>query len=137
MGDCGYLDDQDRFWFCGRKTHRVNTVSGTMFTVPCEAIANGHPHVYRSALVGIGDEANKTPVMIVETWSEHRPPTNEATKRLLDEVHQLLAQSWLTNTIERRCVLSHPGFPVDIRHNAKIFREKLGPWAIEQISEAS
>ncbi|MFP5503264.1 MAG: peptide synthase, partial [Candidatus Sericytochromatia bacterium] len=25
--------------------------------------------------------------------------------------------------------LFHPAFPVDIRHNAKIFREKLVPWA--------
>jgi olefin beta-lactone synthetase len=23
----------------------------------------------------------------------------------------------------------HPSFPVDIRHNAKIFREKLAVWA--------
>ena len=28
-----------------------------------------------------------------------------------------------------RTFLVHPAFPVDIRHNAKIFREKLGPWA--------
>jgi len=26
-------------------------------------------------------------------------------------------------------VLYHPSFPVDIRHNAKIFREKLAVWA--------
>ena len=28
--------------------------------------------------------------------------------------------------------LFHPGFPVDIRHNAKIFREKLAVWAANQ-----
>jgi hypothetical protein len=26
-------------------------------------------------------------------------------------------------------ILFHPAFPVDIRHNAKIFREKLSVWA--------
>ena len=29
--------------------------------------------------------------------------------------------------------LFHPGFPVDIRHNAKIFREKLALWAARQL----
>ena len=133
MGDCGYLDEQDRFWFCGRKSHRVKVAAGTMFTVPCEAIANGHPKVYRSALVGIGDHAEKTPVMIVELWPEHKSLDTAAANKLLDEVHERLASSWLTDTIERRHVLLHPSFPVDIRHNAKIFREKLAPWAKEQI----
>jgi len=30
-------------------------------------------------------------------------------------------------------ILYHPGFPVDIRHNAKIFREKLAVWATAQV----
>jgi hypothetical protein len=29
--------------------------------------------------------------------------------------------------------LRHPGFPVDIRHNAKIGREKLAEWAKAQL----
>jgi len=29
-------------------------------------------------------------------------------------------------------VLFHPEFPVDMRHNAKIFREKLALWAERQ-----
>jgi hypothetical protein len=28
-----------------------------------------------------------------------------------------------------KVILYHPSFPVDIRHNAKIFREKLAAWA--------
>ena len=32
-----------------------------------------------------------------------------------------------------RTVLFHPAFPVDIRHNAKIFREKLAVWAEKQL----
>ncbi|MDR0327584.1 MAG: AMP-binding protein, partial [Planctomycetaceae bacterium] len=49
MGDVGYVDEQDRFWFCGRKAHRVVTVERTYFSIPCEAIFNRHPKVYRSA----------------------------------------------------------------------------------------
>lgn len=135
MGDCGYLDEQDRFWFCGRKTHRVETVSGTMFTVPCEAIANTHEQVYRSALVGIGSSADRLPVMIVEAWAEHRPGDAAAQTRLLDEVHALLQSNSLTSSIARRNVLLHEKFPVDIRHNAKIFREQLAPWASDQLRE--
>jgi hypothetical protein len=30
--------------------------------------------------------------------------------------------------------LPHPGFPVDIRHNAKIGREKLAVWAATQLN---
>ena len=43
MGDVGYLDQADRFWFCGRKGHRVRTAEGTMFTVVCEAISKFTP----------------------------------------------------------------------------------------------
>ena len=31
-------------------------------------------------------------------------------------------------------ILFHPGFPVDIRHNAKIFREKLAAWAARRLA---
>ncbi len=54
MGDVGYFDDQERFWFCGRKSHRVRTQFGTMFTIPCEGIFNQHASIYRTALVGVG-----------------------------------------------------------------------------------
>jgi hypothetical protein len=30
-------------------------------------------------------------------------------------------------------VLFHPAFPVDVRHNAKIFREQLAVWAARRI----
>jgi acyl-CoA synthetase (AMP-forming)/AMP-acid ligase II len=57
MGDLGYLDDAGRVWFYGRKTHRVETSNGPLFTEPVELIFNQHPHVFRSALVGIGERA--------------------------------------------------------------------------------
>ena len=38
------------------------------------------------------------------------------------------------HTKEIQTVLFHPAFPVDIRHNAKIFREKLAHWAARQLS---
>ena len=70
MGDVGYLDGDNRFWFCGRKSHRVTTTQGPLFTIPCESIYNNHPAVFRSALVGVGPRDRQEPVAlctIVET----------------------------------------------------------------------
>ena len=52
MGDSGYLDQADRFWFCGRVAHRVLTPAGPMYPVCCEAIFNQHPDIRRSAAGG-------------------------------------------------------------------------------------
>ncbi len=67
MGDLGWTDTKGRIWFCGRKNHRVQTPSGTLYTIPCEAIFNNHPAVLRSALVGIGKPPNQKPVIIIQT----------------------------------------------------------------------
>jgi acyl-coenzyme A synthetase/AMP-(fatty) acid ligase len=128
MGDVGYFDEQGRLWFCGRKAHRVITATGTLFTVPCEAIINQHPYVYRSALVGVGPRGRQTPVICVELEPEHRD-TNETA--LMKELRALAEGCELTREISR--FLLHPAFPVDVRHNAKIFREKLALWAAERV----
>ncbi len=132
MGDVGYLDDQDRFWFCGRKSQRVRACHGVMYTIMCEAVFNQHPVVYRSALVGIGTPDQQVPVVIVEPWPEHRPTTPAATSALLDQLRDIARQFDHTRPIEH--FLVHPSLPVDIRHNAKIFREKLAMWAAERLS---
>ncbi len=125
MGDVGYLDAEQRLWFCGRRAHRVETAAGTLYTIPCEAIINEHPDVYRSALVGVssGDTGQAIPVMVVEP----RQDVAIDRKKLLAEVRVLAGNSELTRGINY--FLVHDAFPVDIRHNAKIFREKLGQWA--------
>lgn len=132
MGDVGYLDDQNRFWFCGRKGHRVLTENETLYTVPCEAIANMHPQVHRSALVGTGTIGSQIPVMIVEPQPEHWPATSSDKQEFVDAILKLLAAHPKTQTITR--VLLRQKLPVDIRHNSKIFREQLKPWAEEQLA---
>jgi len=124
MGDVGWMDAAGRIWFCGRKAHRVVTADGTLFTVPCEAIFNQHSAVRRSALVGVGRPPNQQPVICIELEPEHRKTDRRSlTTELLDLAHR----HDLTRNIT--AVLFHPAFPVDIRHNAKIFREKLAVWA--------
>jgi len=133
MGDVGYLDEQDRFWFCGRKVHRVLTAAGPMYPIPCEAILNRHERVYRSALVGVGERPHQRPVMIVEPWPEHAPASAEDRRRFLAELGQLAASHPLTESVDQ--ILIHPSLPVDVRHNAKISREKLALWAAERLSK--
>ena len=132
MGDIGYLDDKGRLWFCGRRAHRVVTESETLFSIPCESIINEHPLVFRSALVGIpatpqSNSRKKIAVIIVEPQKDAK--INE--RKLLDEIKILAAQSNVTRSISH--FLVHRDFPVDIRHNAKIFREKLAVWAEKKI----
>jgi acyl-CoA synthetase (AMP-forming)/AMP-acid ligase II len=131
MGDVGYLDEQDRFWFCGRKSHRVITPAGTLFTIPCEAIFNQHPRVYRSALVGVGQPPDQRPVIIVEPWPEHRPRSPSDEHRLIEELRELARQH--SHTVDIADFLLHESLPVDIRHNAKIFREQLAEWAARRL----
>jgi acyl-CoA synthetase (AMP-forming)/AMP-acid ligase II len=127
MGDLGYFDTKGRLWFCGRKAHRVVTGTATLYTICCEALFNEHPAVFRSALVGIGPPGEQEPVIIVEPYDKSvKIEAIAASLRQIAEKHEL------TMTIKH--FLVHPDFPVDIRHNAKIFREKLGKWASERLS---
>ncbi len=121
MGDVGYLDDRDRFWFCGRKAHRVTMKDRTLFTIPCEAIFNAHPLVYRSALVPRGQRPDQTPVILVETEA---PVVGREKEQLRIELLDLASRNPLTRRIQEIIIRDQP-LPVDIRHNSKIFREKL------------
>ncbi len=132
IGDVGYIDEKDRFWFCGRKTHRVVATTGkTYFSIPCEAIANQHTNVFRSALVGVKTNNENKPIIIIEPKPGFYPQNEEQEKQLKKEVLDLLAQYPHTKEIDT--ILLYKQFPVDVRHNAKINREKLAQWARKQI----
>jgi olefin beta-lactone synthetase len=124
MGDLGWMDTKGRIWFCGRKTQRVITAEEILLTIPCEAIFNLHPRVFRSALVGVGPRPNQTPVIIIEL---NKSDKRKHKKRLKEDLLNLAASHKLTSNI--KTILFHKAFPVDIRHNSKIFREKLATWA--------
>ncbi|MDR1382688.1 MAG: AMP-binding protein [Planctomycetaceae bacterium] len=123
IGDVGHLDTQERFWFCGRKAHRVETASGTMFTIPCEAVFNIHPNVYRTALVGLGKYGEQTPLLCVEPKPGYFPENSDAKEKFLAELRELGHANPLTANVEAFEFLRQ--FPVDVRHNAKINRELM------------
>ncbi|MDH5543659.1 MAG: fatty acid CoA ligase family protein [Nitrospinota bacterium] len=134
MGDIGYFDDKGRLWFCGRKNHRVITSKGTLYSVCTEAIFNRHPAVLRSALVGLGSLSEngkkfQHPVIVIELKKENIKDNREL---LTHELLALGAKSPLSSSI-KDVLYYYDVFPTDIRHNAKIFREKLKFWAEQQL----
>lgn len=123
MGDVGYLDDEGALWFCGRKSHVVETADGPMFTECVEPVFNTHPAIARCALVGVGRKPNQTPVIVLEL--ERRGTTIPP-----EELLQLAAAHATTRNIGIRQFLSYDkSLPVDVRHNIKINREQLAIWA--------
>ncbi|WDP86469.1 MAG: AMP-binding protein [Desulfobacter sp.] len=118
MGDLGWQDSKGRIWFCGRKNHRVETGKEPLYTIPVEAIFNTHAKVLRSALTGVGPKACQVPVIFIEPMGKI---ANK--KKFIQELRDLARSNPLTSKIEH--ILINPSFPVDIRHNSKIFREKL------------
>lgn len=133
MGDIGYLDADGCLWYCGRKSHIVTTPRGRLFTDRCEPIFNEHPRVFRSALIGIGRPPDQKPVIVIEPQPGDFPKTDADADRFCDELRSLAEANPLTREIDT--FLFHPSLPVDIRHNVKIFREKLAPWAAAQLGE--
>lgn len=132
MGDLGYLDDQGLLWMCGRKAHRVDATLNGLFakryySIPCERIFNTHPNVKRSALVGVKVANEIEPLICIEL--DLSLVCNKS-QQLYQDLIAIAEQFTQTQGIRR--FLIHPDFPVDVRHNAKIFREKLAVWAQSQ-----
>ena len=132
MGDLGWMDKKGRIWFCGRKSHRVVTSRETLYTIPCESIFNTHPLVHRSALVGIGPPGRQVPVVCIELKKGKGRVHRKAVKA---ELLELAARNDMTRDI--RAILFHDSFPVDIRHNAKIYRERLAVWAARRVKSST
>jgi acyl-coenzyme A synthetase/AMP-(fatty) acid ligase len=93
-----------------------------------ESIFNNHPAVYRSALTGVGPMNNQTPVLFVEPYESF-----DHQKDLIAELTALAQANPLTQDIHHIFIEKH--FPVDIRHNAKIFREKLAVKAAARLKK--
>lgn len=133
MGDVGYIDDRGRLWFCGRKSHRVVTPHGTLFTDMVEPIFNAVPGVLRTALVGVKRGGVTHPVLCIEFEPRprdvkvHPEPWEQTEARLRSRAQEFDHTRDITTFLER------PNFPVDVRHNSKIFREKLAEWADKQL----
>lgn len=132
MGDLGWFDAEGRLWFCGRKSQRVVVDAlTTLCTEQVEPVFNAHPGVARTALVGIGPMGAQRPLLCVEL---KRGVDAKQWPRIVEELRHLA--DGFVHTAKVEGFLRYPKpFPVDIRHNAKIGREKLAAWASRQALE--
>jgi hypothetical protein len=104
-----------------------------------EPVFNTVAGVHRTALVGVTRDGVTYPVLCVERempdYSHDTRPrfVRRSWDELLPELRIVAAQSEHTSGIE--LFLEHPHFPVDVRHNSKIFREKLARWADRKLGK--
>ena len=127
MGDCGYFDAQGRLWFCGRKAHRVETTSGTLHSIPVEAVAE-EGRFSRAAFVGVGPRGKQLGVVIFEVAGEKPRLAEDWEATTLAELRTRVGSEGI------HAALLHFGpLPVDRRHNAKLEREALAVWAEKRI----
>ncbi|GAA1650807.1 olefin beta-lactone synthetase OleC [Nonomuraea maheshkhaliensis] len=122
MGDLGRLDEQGRLWFAGRKSERVRTADGDLYTDQVEPVFNALPGVRRTALVGVGPAGGQTPVLCVEC----EPGTSRRERREI-------AERVRAHGPDLGEVLPHRGFPMDVRHASKIRRPLLARWAAREL----
>lgn len=131
MGDLGYLDEHGKLWMCGRKAHAVQALHKeqlkSYFSIPCERIFNTHPAIKRSALVAVNNNQQTQPLLCIELIKKQ----TESSVKLFNELKFIADRHPQTAGISQ--FLIHQGFPMDIRHNAKIYREQLAVWAQQQI----
>lgn len=117
-GDVGHLDEEGRLWVEGRMAHVVASADGPVTPVPLEAAAESATG-RRCAVAGVGPRGCEQVVVVVE----HEGKAGLAAVGLEGTVREALAPQALA------AVLTVPSFPVDIRHNSKIDRTRLGRWA--------
>lgn len=128
MGDLGYTDFSGGLFFCGRAAHAVHTPEGLLCTDPVENIVNMHPLVRRSALIGLNDRTE--PAVVIEPLPSVDMDKAEVREQIARGVFALLRQNPFAHRINK--IFFHPSLPVDGRHNAKIFRDRLALWAVDQ-----
>lgn len=116
MGDIGYVKD-GVLWFCGRCKHIVHTHNGPLYPVQIEGIVNSINGVKKSAVINFGDQQA---AIVIEG-----DQSSEISKKALDILSAHPSYKSIKN------IFFHPKFPVDIRHNIKIDRNKLSAIFLE------
>jgi len=127
MGDVGYFDERGRLWYCGRKSQRVTSNEGVLFTEQVEGIFNVHPLVFRTALVGVDGE--------LVLWVEPKKGVRANKDKIKNELIELAKTH--PQAMKIKVFLFMKKFPTDVRHNSKIIREELTKRAVLQLRHSA
>jgi acyl-coenzyme A synthetase/AMP-(fatty) acid ligase len=123
-GDVGHLDPTGGLWIEGRVAHVITTSRGPVTPVPIEQNVEKLEGIYQAACVGVGPTGNQVVVVVVVL--EYKIPELE----LMDSIRAV-------SGVPVSSVLIIKKLPTDIRHNAKINREKVSQWAASILSGSS
>jgi acyl-coenzyme A synthetase/AMP-(fatty) acid ligase len=119
-GDVGHLDSAGRLWVEGRLVHVVTTADGPLTPVGVEQRIEAKSPVTGAAVVGVGPRGTQQVVAVVVP--ETRAPVGLAPQQLAAAVRAAAG-------VRVAAVLVVAALPVDIRHAAKIDRQRLARWA--------
>ncbi len=126
-GDVGHLDIAGRLWVEGRLVHVVTTADGPLTPVGVEQRIEAKCPVRGAAVVGVGPLGTQQVVAVVV-------PNTPATVGLAG--HELAADVRAAAGVHLAAVLVIAALPVDIRHAAKIDRQRLARWAEQLLAGA-
>ncbi len=130
MGDLGRLDQDQNLWFLGRKVHRVESETGTHFSIQLEAIFNQHPEIRKCALVKLTVDSKVVPGLVIERHDR----STRMSAAFYQELLRLRDSEVFTQPIAQ--FFLHKALPVDIRHNIKIDRTGLSVWAQKRLGKS-
>jgi olefin beta-lactone synthetase len=119
-GDVGHLDAEGRLWVEGRLVHVITTADGPLTPVGVEQRIEAEAQVTAAAVVGVGPAGTQQAVAVVV--SEMAASVGLAAPELASAVRAAAETSLAA-------VLAIDTMPVDIRHAAKIDRQRLARWA--------
>jgi acyl-coenzyme A synthetase/AMP-(fatty) acid ligase/pimeloyl-ACP methyl ester carboxylesterase len=119
-GDVGHLDSTGRLWVEGRLVHVITTADGPLTPVGVEQRIEAESPVTGAAVVGVGPPGTQQVVAVVVP--EIPAPVGLATPELAKAVRAAAG-------VRLAAVLGIDALPVDIRHAAKIDRQRLARWA--------
>jgi acyl-CoA synthetase (AMP-forming)/AMP-acid ligase II len=121
MGDLGYIDEQKRLRFLGRKAECVRTANGLIETERCEPAISQLSFVQRCALIGLGESPRQEPCMVVEPVRSQVRQFGEIVlrRKILEACQDFFPEFQIQRVFFEKKI------PVDARHNAKIHRLAL------------
>ncbi len=82
-GDLAYRDDQDNYFFLGRRDEVINAGAYRISPMEVEAALNEHPAVLESAAIGREIEAGKSIVIAFVVLRPEHPPSPEKAEEVL------------------------------------------------------